>query len=335
MMRTTPWGGLLLGAAACLPSFVHAAEARATDGAFAKPQLRVDIGGRKLNLYCSGNGKTTVLFDSPSGDGGWGWFKVQPDVAKHTRACVYDRAGYGFSDPASRPNTSENAVEDLHKALAKAGVKPPYLLVGNSLGGGNAQVYAYRYPDEVKGLVLVEPQTENETTRLNQASGGMIDKVYDMVKQQDADCLREASKGFKAGGEAMANCIGNPADYFGPVIGPQVLKMMKTKSYWRTRVDEYNAIAASDDQLRALRKPFGDLPLLVLTRGVSPYADPSKPQSALNKATEDENEKIHKELAALSTKGAQRVVAGAAHGIQGDQPAAVTAAVLEMLKQID
>ena len=334
-MRTTPLGVLLLGAAACLPSFAHAAEARATDGAFAQPRLRVDIGGRKLNLYCSGAGKTTVVFDSPSGDGGWGWFKVQPDVAKHTRACVYDRAGYGFSDPASRPNTSDNAVEDLHKALAKAGVKPPYLLVGNSLGGANAQVYAYRYPDEVKGLVLVEPQTENETTRLNQASGGMIDKVYDMVKQHDDDCLREAAKGFKSGGEAMAGCIGDPADHFGPVIGPQVLKMMKTTAYWRTRVDEYKAIATSDEQLRALRKPFGDLPLVVLTRGVSPYAIPDQPQSAINKAMEDENEKIHKELAALSTKGAQRVVAGASHGIQGDRPAAVTAAVLEVLEQID
>lgn len=333
-MRTTPLGLLLLGAAVCLPSLAHAA-AQATDSAFAQPQLRVDIGGRKLNLYCRGAGKTTVLFDSPSGEGGWSWFKVQPEVAKHTRACVYDRAGYGFSDPASRPNTSDNAVEDLHKALAKAGVKPPYLLVGNSLGGGNAQVYAYRYPGEVKGLVLVEPQTEDETTRLNQASGGMINKVYDMVKQNDDDCLRAAAKGFKAGSEAIANCIGNAADYYGPVIGPQVLKTMKTKAYWRTRVDEYKAIPTSDDQLRALRKPFGDLPLLVLTRGVSPYAIPDKPQSAINKAMEDENEKIHKELAALSTKGAQRVVAGAAHGIQGDQPAAVTAAVLEILKQID
>lgn len=334
-MRTTHLGALLLAATACLPPSATAAAAPATDGAFAKPQLRVDIGGRKLNLYCSGTGKTTVLFDSPSGDGGWSWFKVQPEVARHTRACVYDRAGYGFSDPASRPNTSLNAVEDLHKALAKAGVKPPYLLVGNSLGGGNAQVYAYRYPDEVKGLVLLEPQTENETRRLNQASGGMIDKVYEMVRQHDDDCLRAAAKGFKAGGAAMASCIGAPADYFGPVLGAHVLKTMKTTTYWRTRADEYKAIATSDDQLRALRKPFGDLPLLVLTRGVSPYADPSKPQSAANKATEDENEKIHKEIAALSTRGAQRVVAGAAHGIQGDQPAAVTAAVLDVLRQID
>jgi pimeloyl-ACP methyl ester carboxylesterase len=109
---------------------------------------------------------------------------------------------------------------------------------------------------------------------------------------------------------------------------------MSTASYWRTRVDEANAYETSDNQLRALRKPFGDLPLVVLTRGVSPYADPSKPQSAVNKALEDENEKIHKEIAALSTRGKQRVVPGASHGIQGDQPAAVTQAVVDVLSQI-
>jgi len=335
MMRTTPLGGLLLGAAVCLPSFVHAAEAQATDSAFAKPQLRVDIGGRKLNLYCSGSGKTTVLFDGPAGDAGWAWFRVHPEVAKHTRACTFDRPGYGYSDPSKRPNTSQNVVEDLHKGLAAAGVKPPYLLVGNSIGGANAQVFAYRHPGEVKGMVLVEPQTEDETTRTNKASGGMIDKVYAMVAGRNAECLREAGKGFKPGGKAMADCIGDPADFYGPVLGPQVLASMKKKSYWSTVVGEYQGFGASDDQLRALRKPFGDLPLLVLTRGVSPYAIPDKPQSAINKAMEDENETIHKELAALSTKGTQRVVPGAGHNIQSEQPAVVTAAVLEMLKQID
>lgn len=328
-MRTTHLGGMLLAFAACLPP------AAATDAAFAQPQLRVDIGGRKLNLHCDGSGPTTVLFDSQAGDAGWAWFKVQPEVARHTRACTFDRAGYGYSDPAGRPNTSHNVVEDLHKGLAAAGIKPPYLLVGNSFGGANVQVYAYRYPDEVKGLLLIEPQTEDETARADRASGGFIKQVYAMVAQHNQQCLKEAAKGFKAGGQGMAECIGDPADFYGPVLGPRVLAAMKKKSYWRTVVDEYRGFDASDAQLRALRKPFGDLPLLVLTRGVSPYAIPDQPQSATNKAMEDENEKIHQELAALSTKGAQRVVPGAPHNIQSAQPDAVTAAVLEMLKRID
>ena len=333
-MTKTQFCTLLLALSAGAPLVAQAAEAASTDSLFATAHQRVDIGGRKLHLYCSGAGATTVIFDSPSGDGGWAWFRVQPEVARHTRACIYDRAGLGFSDPAPRPNTSDNAVEDLHKALGVAGIKPPYLLVGNSLGGSNVQVYAYRYPKEVNGLVLVEPQTENETARLDKVTGGKIKQVYAMVKQQDQYCLAEAKKGFKAGSEPFTNCIGNPLEFYGPVLGKAVLKSEMTKSYWRTRVDEYKAIDTSDAQLRALRKPFGDIPLLVLTRGVSPYAVPGKPQSALNKAMEDENEKIHKEIAALSTKGKQRVVPGAAHAIQAEQPAAVAQAVLEVLKHI-
>jgi len=308
--------------------------AQSGDTAYTQAQQRIDIGGRKLNLYCSGTGPTTVIFDSPSGEGGWSWFKVQPEVAKHTRACTYDRAGLGFSDPAQRPNTSENAADDLYKALQTAGIKPPYLLVGNSLGGSNVQVYTYHHPEQVKGLVLVEPESENVTARLDKASGGMIGQIYSMVKQQDQYCLQEAGNGFKNGSEAMQNCVGDPAEAYGPALGAAVRAQFMDKSYWQARADEFQAIDTSDQQLRALRKPFGDLPLLVLTRGLSPYADPSKPQSAANKATEDENAKIHQELAALSTKGKQRVVPQAAHVIQEDQPAAVTQAVLEVLGQI-
>lgn len=302
--------------------------------AFAKPHRLVDIGGRKMNLYCSGQGATTVVFDAPSGDAGWNWFKVQPAVAKHTRACVFDRAGLGFSDPAKRPNTSENVAEDLHKLLAGAGVKPPYVLVGNSLGGANVQVYAYRYPAEVKGLVLVEPQHEDETSRLDKASQGNLQKVYAMVAQQNKYCLAAAEKGFRPGSEERMNCVGNPADVYGPALGAAVASATSRPAYWRTTIDEWDAIKVSDEQLRKLRRPFGDLPVVVLTRGVSPYAVPGKPQSALNKAMEDENAAIQKETAALSTRGRQRVVPGAGHVIHADKPEAVVEAVLEVLGQV-
>lgn len=331
---STPWlCKAILLAAAGLEFFGPVAQASPA-AAFATPQQRVDIGGRKLHLYCSGTGAITVVFDAPSGDGGWSWFKVQPDVARHTRACVYDRAGLGYSDPAARPNTAGNAVDDLHKALQAAAIKPPYLLVGNSLGGANVQLYAYRYPAQVKGLLLVEPQTETETARLDKVTGGKIKQIHAMVKEHDAACLGEAKKGFKQGSEALSNCVGDPLAFYGPELGKAVASIETTSAYWRTRIDEYNAIATSDAQLRAARKRFGDLPLLVLTRGVSPYAVPGQPQSALNKAMEDENAKIHQEIAALSSKGQQRVIAGASHVIQAEQPAAVVEAVLDVLGQI-
>jgi pimeloyl-ACP methyl ester carboxylesterase len=313
--------------------FAAPAAQRASGDAFARPHQLVDIGGRRMNLYCSGQGATTVVFDAPSGDAGWNWFKVQPMVASHTRACVFDRAGLGFSDPARRPNTSENVAEDLHKLLAGAGVKPPYLMVGNSLGGANVQVFAYRYPAEVKGLVLVEPQHEDETSRLDTASQGNLNKIYATVAEQNNYCLAAARKGLKPGSEEQRNCIGNPADNYGPALGAAVRSATSKPAYWRTAIDEWDAIKVSDEQLRRLRRPFGDLPVVVLTRGVSPYAVPGKPQSALNKAMEDENLAIHKEIAALSTRGKQRVVPGAGHVIHADKPQAVVDAVLEVLNE--
>jgi pimeloyl-ACP methyl ester carboxylesterase len=325
---------LALAGGASTSMFAAAAQQQATGDAFAKPHQLVDIGGRKMNLYCSGQGATTVVFDAPSGEAGWNWFRVQPAVANHTRACVFDRAGLGFSDPAKRPNTSQNVAEDLHKLLAAAGVKPPYVMVGNSLGGANVQVYAYRYPAEVKGLVLVEPEHEDETSRLDKASQGNLKKVYAMVKQQNDYCVAAARKGFKAGSEEQMNCIGNPAESYGPTLGAAVTSATSKPAYWRANVDEWEAIKVSDEQLRKLRRPFGDMPVVVLTRGVSPYAVPGKPQSPLNKAMEDENAAIHKETAALSTRGKQRVVPGAGHVIHADKPDAVVDAVLEVLNDV-
>jgi pimeloyl-ACP methyl ester carboxylesterase len=307
---------------------------KADSDAFSKPHQLVDIGGRKMNLFCSGQGAITVVFDAPSGEAGWNWFKVQPAVASHTRACVFDRAGLGFSDPAKRPNTSENVAEDLHKLLAGAGVKPPYVMVGNSLGGANVQVFAYRYPKEVKGLVLVEPQHEDETSRLDKASQGNLKKVYAMVDEQNKYCMTAAGKGFKPGSEERMNCIGDPAETYGPVLGAAVASATTKPAYWRTTVDEWDAIKLSDEQLRKRRRPFGDMPMVVLTRGVSPYAVPGKPQSPLNKAMEDENAAIQKEIAALSTRGKQRVVPGAGHVVHAEKPEAVVDAVLEVLNQV-
>lgn len=315
-------------------SFAATAPGWATADAFAKPHRLVNIGGRKMNLYCSGQGATTVVFDAPSGEAGWNWFRVQPAVARHARACVFDRAGLGFSDPAQRPNTSENVAEDLHKLLAGAGVKPPYVLVGNSLGGANVQVYAYRYPTEVKGLVLVEPQHEDETSRLDKASQGNIRKIDAMLTEQNNYCMAAARKGMKPGSEERTNCIGNPAENYGPTLGAAVMTAEAKPAYWRTTIDEWNAIKVSDEQLRKRRRPLGDLPVVVLTRGVSPYAIPGKPQSALNKAMEDENAAIQKETAALSTRGKQRVVPGAGHVIHADKPDAVVDAVLEVLREV-
>ena len=302
--------------------------------AFAQPQQMIDIGGRKLNLHCSGSGPLTVVFDSPSTDAGWSWINVQPQIARRTRACVYDRAGLGFSDPAPREGVSANAVEDLHALLGKAGIAPPYVMVGNSYGGANVQLFAYRYPAEVKALVLVEPQHEDETARLDQASQGKLKQVYAQQNEMEKACAVQAEKGFVAGSDALKSCIGEVPAGYGPQLAKAYLGVVSSARHWRAAVSEDFNFDTGNAQLRAARGSFGDMPVLVLTRGVSPFAVPGKPQSALNKAFENENRRMHKEVAALSTRGSERVVPGAGHIIQADKPQAVVKAINEVLDQV-
>jgi len=122
---------------------------------------KVDLGGYRLHLRCAGRGAPTVVFDAGLGDSGDAWSRVAPDVARFTRACVYDRAGLGRSDPGPQPRTSGRIVGELHALLARAGERAPFVLVGHSFGGLSARLYATRFPAEVAGLVLVEATHED------------------------------------------------------------------------------------------------------------------------------------------------------------------------------
>jgi pimeloyl-ACP methyl ester carboxylesterase len=129
----------------------------------------VDVGGgRRLHVKCSGErreGTPTVLLESGAGHGASVWERVQPEVSKFARVCAYDRAGLGTSDPAGAPRTVVALAEDLRAMLSNAKVSGPYVLVGHSLGGMLARVYASYYPSEVAGMVLVDSAHEDEPDR--------------------------------------------------------------------------------------------------------------------------------------------------------------------------
>src|SRR6266850_2316063 len=116
----------------------------------------VDIGGRTLNLYCSGEGRPTIVFDTFSHQAGLSWIAVQAQAAKFVRACWYDRAGYGWSDPGPLPRTFKAVATDLHALLKAAHVPPPYVLVGSHDAASNIRVYNGLYSSEVAGMVLID-----------------------------------------------------------------------------------------------------------------------------------------------------------------------------------
>jgi pimeloyl-ACP methyl ester carboxylesterase len=116
----------------------------------------VDVGGRRLHINCTGKGDPVVVMDAGRGNSSATWNLVQPEVAKFARVCVYDRAGLGSSEPAVQLRTSQQMVRDLHALLTNARIRPPYIMVGHSLGGMNVRLYASQYPKDVIGMVLVD-----------------------------------------------------------------------------------------------------------------------------------------------------------------------------------
>ena len=118
---------------------------------------KIDVGGHRLYCEIRGKGEALAVFDSGLGDTHEVWRWVWPDVAKFARVFLYDRGGLGRSEPGPAPRSSERLVEELHTLLAAAGLPGPYVLVGHSFGGLNMQLFASRYPGEVRGLVLIEP----------------------------------------------------------------------------------------------------------------------------------------------------------------------------------
>lgn len=116
----------------------------------------IDIGGRTLNLYCSGQGTPTVILEPGGNSPGYAQLSLQSQMAAFTRTCWYDRAGVGWSDPPSSPRTSASIVNDLHEVLKRAGVLPPYVMAGGSVGGEYIHIYTARYPSDVAGLVFID-----------------------------------------------------------------------------------------------------------------------------------------------------------------------------------
>jgi len=119
----------------CLgPAIATAGQPDPSLNVYGRPQQLVDIGGRRLNLYCLGHGTPTVILDGGLGRSTVVWRKVHAALAKTTRVCAYDRSGYGFSDPGPLPRDTRHLAGDLAAPTRAARLQPPYVLVGASLG---------------------------------------------------------------------------------------------------------------------------------------------------------------------------------------------------------
>lgn len=169
------------GALACTPQI---AQRSLTQAPSPTGQL-VDIGGYRLHLHCTGHGTPTIVLIPGAGDYSFDWGLIQPGLSMETRTCSYDRAGYAWSDLGPNPRTMRQEAAELRVLLQKAGIGP-VLLVGHSLGGLIARVYAKEYPEAVTGIALVDPTSED--TQLNYR--GTIIRVRETAKARPVPAPR-------------------------------------------------------------------------------------------------------------------------------------------------
>lgn len=279
----------------------------------AMPGRFVDVGGRRMHIDCTGQGSPAVILDSGLGDSFVSWRKVQPQVATLTRVCSYDRAGLGYSDSSPLPRTSDVMARELHTLLQAAGVSPPYVLVGHSMGGFDARLYANLYRSEVVGMVLVDASHPDQENRFPPE-----------LKNLEGSWGREA--------EFM--------EYTMPLGIPRLLGLCDEEVVERAAQCNFHHAHESVAEMKALPQsaaltattgPFGEMPLAVLSH------DPDKPLNELPadlaKPTNEAWEKMQEELAHLSTRGTQTVAKGSAHYIQLDRPDVVIEAIHNVVNQ--
>lgn len=300
----------------------------------------VDIGGRTLNIDCSGEGSPAVIL-LPTRFGGYGgYIKVRPEVAKFTRVCWYDRAGEGSSDPPPDPPTSASITNDLHELLQHAPVPGPYVLVGHSIGGDFARIYAGRFPAEVAGLVLVDSSNpdQNEPPIMLARINRMPIFVRQLVCWTNPVASRFGLVRFFLRNQPVEippELSADDANAVTQALRDQHVKYVETQNAQACAATQNGSIKRQggsgnpeiDDAARRVSN-LGDMPIIVLT--ADQYWKPDDDPVAAQQIAAFHETWVHQlqpALARLSTQGHQIILANSDHGIPDQAPEAVIDAI--------
>jgi pimeloyl-ACP methyl ester carboxylesterase len=317
--RTLKWTlrslGALAGviAALALSGAVFEAAASHSDAAnLSAPGRLVDVGGFRLHLNCIAEGSPTVVLDAGLSRDSLDWSLVQPEVARTTRVCAYDRAGMGWSEASPHPRTPEVIAEELHTLLANADIAGPYVLVAHSLAGKYARMFAIQHPSEVAGVVLVDARHEYmdeiTTAEDNQA-------FFAAVDAQGAQYAWARRLGVvRTFGSSLA---GTPA--FSPATRSTMALLATSPSAIAATRAEARKRGANDADLRTAN--LGRRPLIVLAAGQSLAGIPHWDEAQQSQAS-------------LSARGEIRIAQASSHCIQCDDPALAIEAIEDVVSAV-
>lgn len=328
LTATTALAQLAMAQPAVAPPAVESFADQATawwTGYLADSKLIALPGGRKLNLYCQGKGAPMVVLESGIGAGAFNWRFVQAAIARTTKVCSYDRAGYWKSPPATGARDAGAEADDLAALLKAAKLPAPYVVVAHSYGGHIARLYAGRHMRDVAGMVLVDPSVEYQEKHL-------IEIIPTAPPMLAADIARR--KGCASDprpAEVAGKCLDpappadlpkDSADWFVQAQGP---------SYSAATLSEYQALgASSSDALVAEKKSMGSRPLILLNAGNKMQLLPGQTEQQTDALTAMWLEK-HREMLPISDHAELRMVEGSGHFIPREKPDAVIRAVGDMV----
>lgn len=279
--------------------------------------------GRRVNFVCMGQGRPVAIIEQGWGGVAFQWRHVQPEMAKTTTVCYFDRPGYGFSDPGPMPRDSAADVRDLHAALKAVGLAPPYVFVSSSLGGFNIRLYAYTYPSEVAGLEIEDPPAEQLY-------------VHNPDPDEDVDDLRRCialAKVHSLVDGGPEHCIDDT--HFGPEWTPAIkartFAFASKLPFLETLLSEdLSMVTSSTTEIIQARRTLGHIPLVILQadtdcdwQGRTPKTDGDRFDVARCAALANE--------ATDSTRGERRIVDGSGHSVYDDRPDVVIATFREIV----
>ena len=318
-------GSFLFNPAICQPRTPYPPEGKMVDG-----------GGHLIHIHVMGKGGPAVIMENGSGDFSFVWSLVQPEVSKFTTAVTYDRAGFAWSEPGPYPRSARQINFELHTALKKAGIKGPFILVGQSFGGFLVRDYAHDYPNEVIGMVLVDALNEDSKIIINNQPMRIRDWATGRPYPEPRVIHNEmADKSQAENSETITydSTLEPPLDRL-----PEHIRNLQiwaqNQPQFRVAVDSEMTWSPEDVALLYSNKGkpgfmLGDMPLIVMTRGDGGYE--GRPDSA---ALESERMKQQDELAHLSTNGKLIIDRNSGHNIHLEDPQAVIEAIHEVTEAI-
>lgn len=271
------------------------------------PGRLIDLGGYRLHLYCTGEGGPTVVLDYGLSGSYLDWYFVQPEVARFSRVCSWDRSGYGWSERSPRPQLPSVIVDELHSLLDRAGEKPPFVLVGHSLGAFDVRMYAHLYPEQVVGILLVDGAVPDEDNPFTWRNRWQL-KVLQYTAPFGLPRWRRW-------------CTGGPE-----AVRPMKQAFSCSSKVFRAHYEQWSVFPQSADEVRQLNS-LGNLPLVVISRDPKRNLKPDNSVPMYEQRWQEEQE----ELTRLSSNSIFMIAEGSGHSVPLDRPDVVIDAIRKIV----